>query len=76
MRMKCSIDGCPGNYEDRRVLHTVRFRGEIVVIDQVPAEVCDVCGDVLLKPETVVQIEKLLNVVHKPSRTAPVYEYA
>jgi len=74
--MKCTMDGCSGDYEDRKVLHTVRFRGEIVVIDHVPAEVCDVCGDVLLHPETVQQIEKLLSVVHKPSRTAPVYEYA
>ena len=74
--MKCSIDGCPGVYEDRRVLHTVRHRGRVVVIDHVPAEVCPVCGDVLLKPETVRRIEKLLKSSSHPVGTAPLYEYA
>jgi len=74
--MKCTIQGCPGNYEDRRILHTVRHRGRVVVIDKVPAEVCDVCGDVLLHPETVTHLERLLQDVGEPTRTAPVYEYA
>jgi len=51
--MKCSIEGCSGEYEERKIVHTVRHQGQVVVIDHVPAEVCSVCGDVLLKPETV-----------------------
>ena len=58
--MNCSIQGCPGEYEDKEVAHTVRHQGEVVVIDRVPAEVCSVCGDVLLRPETVRDIEALL----------------
>lgn len=73
--MKCSIDGCPGTYEERLITHTVRKNGEVIVIDHVPAEVCSVCGDVLLKPETVRHIEKLLKSRHEPSRTVPLYEY-
>lgn len=74
--MKCSIEGCTGEYEDRQVVHTVRYHGQVIVIDHVPAEVCSVCGDVLLKPETVRHIEKLLRSGAKPSSTVPVYEYA
>ena len=74
--MKCSINGCPGVYEDSKVLHTVRHRGQVVVIDHVPAEVCSVCGDVLLKPETVRRIEKLLTAATHPVKTVPLYEYA
>lgn len=74
--MKCSIADCPGVYEDRKVLHTVRHRGRVVVIDHVPAEVCPVCGDVLLKPETVRKIELLLKSAPHPVGTAPLYEYA
>ena len=74
--MNCTIQGCPGNYEDRRILHTVRHHGRVVVIDQVPAEVCDVCGDVLLRPETVNHLEQLIQAVGEPTRTAPVYQYA
>jgi hypothetical protein len=54
----------------------VRYRGQIIVIDHVPAEVCSVCGDVLLKPETVRRIEELLRTAAQPARTVPLYEYA
>jgi YgiT-type zinc finger domain-containing protein len=74
--MKCSIEGCPGQYEERQIVHTVRHHGQIVVIEHVPAEVCVVCGDVLLKPETVRRIEQLLSSANQPARTVPVYEYA
>ena len=74
--MKCSIEGCPGEYEDRRIAHTVRHNGQVIVIDHVPAEVCSVCGDVLLKPETVRRIEELLKTASSPASTVPLYEYS
>lgn len=74
--MKCSIQGCPGEYEERRIVHTVKNRGNVVVIDHVPAEVCEVCGDVLLAPETVRRIEELLRTEHHPDREVPLYEFA
>lgn len=58
--MMCSNDGCPGTYESDSVVHTVRHAGQVIVIDHVPADVCSVCGDVLLKPDTVRRIEVLL----------------
>lgn len=75
-RRSCSIEGCPGEYVEGKVVHTVRHKGQIIVIDAVPAEICCVCGDVLLKPDTVRHIEKLLASDAVPPRTAPVYEYA
>jgi YgiT-type zinc finger domain-containing protein len=74
--MKCTIDGCPGGYEERMVTHTVRHHGRLVVFDHVPAEVCSVCGDVLFKPETVRRIESLLASGQEPAATVPMYEYA
>ena len=73
--MKCSMTGCTGEYEPKRVTHTVRHRGEIVVIDHVPAEVCSVCGDTLLAPETVRGLERVLAHPEAPVRSAPVNEY-
>jgi YgiT-type zinc finger domain-containing protein len=73
--MKCSIENCPGEYEKRKIAHTVRYKGQVVVIDHVPAEVCSVCGDVLLKPETVRRIEALLQTEACPTSTVPLYEY-
>ena len=74
--MKCSIEGCPGEYEARNIIHPVRHQGQVIVIDHVPAEVCAVCSDVLLKPSTVRQIEKLLQTATQPVSLIPLYEYA
>ncbi|HWB54532.1 MAG TPA: type II toxin-antitoxin system MqsA family antitoxin [Tepidisphaeraceae bacterium] len=74
--MNCSIQGCSGEYEHAYVTHTVRHHGRVVVIDHVPAEVCSVCGDVLLEPETLRRIEQLLANLPKATQSAPLYEYA
>lgn len=70
------IEGCPGTYETKLIVYTVRFQGRTIVIDNVPAEVCSTCGDVLLLPATVRQIEALLRSTAPPVRTVPLYEYA
>ena len=73
--MKCSLAGCSGEYEAKAIVHTVRHRGRVIVIDHVPAEVCSVCGDVLLAPDTVRRIEALLREASVPSRSVPLYEF-
>ena len=74
--MRCTIQGCLGEYEERKIVHTVRHQGRVLVINNVPAEVCTVCGDVLLKPDTVRRIEALLRTLPPPVDTVPMYEYA
>ena len=74
--MECSIEGCPGEYEEREIVHTVRYHRQVVVIDHVSAEVCSICGDVLLKPQTVRQIETLLQTATHPASMVPLYKYA
>ena len=74
--MKCSIEGCQGEYEQREVVHTIHQGNRIIVIDHVPAEVCTICGDVLFTPETVRQIERLRYTAAAPARTVPLYEFA
>ena len=73
--MKCRIDGCPGEYEAKKIMHTVRHCGQVRVIDHVPADICSVCGDVLLRPSTVRRIEALLQDKHQPVSTVPLYEF-
>jgi YgiT-type zinc finger domain-containing protein len=75
IEMRCSIDGCPGEYEHREVVHTVRQGDRIIVIDHVPAEVCTICGDVLFTPETVRRIESLRHTATPPLRTVPLYDF-
>ena len=74
--MKCSIQGCPGEYEAKRIVHTVRREGQVIVIDHVPAEVCAICGDTLLHPDTVRKVESLIQQKGQPASSVPLYEYA
>ncbi len=74
--MECSIKGCPGKYEERKIAHTIRFQGRVSIIDHVPAKVCSVCGDVLLGLETVEKIEAMLQKPAMPVKEVPLFEYA
>ncbi len=56
-------------------MHTVRHDGQVIVIDHVPADICSVCGDALLEPDTVRRIENLLDEKRKPAMTVPLYEF-
>ena len=60
----------------RQITHTVRVRGQVKVIDHVPAKVCSVCGDTLLSLETVRRLDALLHAEIPPTQTVPLYEYA
>lgn len=71
----CSIQSCPGEYEERQIVHVVKHHGEVIVFDNVPAEVCSVCGDVLLSLATARAIESHVKQLGQPDRTAPVYEF-
>jgi len=74
--MRCTLKGCPGSYENKAITHTVKIKGQVVVIDNVPARVCDTCGDVLLELKTVRHVEEIIAKQSKPRRTAALYEYA
>lgn len=75
-KLKCSILGCPGEYETRLILHTVKRENEVLVFENVPAEVCDVCSDILLRVETIRHIEKLMEKPSEAKKYAPVYAYS
>ena len=74
--IECSIRGCPGELDSKLVVHTVRHRGRVLVIDDVPAQVCSVCGDILFAPETVRHIEAIVAGEAEPSSTVPLFKYA
>lgn len=74
--MTCSIQGCPGEYEAKLIVHTVKHGADVFVFENVPADVCTICSDMLLAPETVRHLEQMLQQKRKPGRFAPVYAYA
>jgi len=68
------VRSCPGEYEEKHITHVVKHHGAVIVLENVPADVCPVCGDVLLSLATVEAIEKMLKNPGAPIRTAPVYQ--
>ena len=68
--MKCQI--CEGQYEQQLIARAYRRDGKVIVVDDVPAEVCKQCGDTLLKPETVELIQSALAEADKTKEFAPV----
>ena len=76
--MMCTILGCPGRYEEKQIARTYRRRGELIVIDGIPAEVCSVCGDTLLRLETVDRIQATIGRFEegaRPPASAPLFRY-
>jgi len=79
--MKQAMRRCPlcgGELEDRTVTHPQEYRGKIIILENVPAEVCRQCGEVLLRPEIVEKMQKAVWFDAAPKRTTrvPVYDLA
>jgi YgiT-type zinc finger domain-containing protein len=74
--MRCSVADCPGKCEQREVVCAMRQGDRIIVVEHIPAEVCDVCGDVLFTPETIERLEALRQTTAPPIRTVPLYRFA
>jgi YgiT-type zinc finger domain-containing protein len=51
--MKCIVQGCPGEMEERRIMHTFVRGGNPIVVENLPAWVCPVCGYTVLDLEVL-----------------------
>lgn len=71
----CRFSSCPGEYEQRRLVHAAHFQGRLIVIDNVPAEVCSFCGDTLFTPETSETLERLVRHPPAPVATIPLRRF-
>ncbi len=71
--MKCDL--CDGEYLEKAIMRNYRRRGKAVVVADVPALVCDRCGDTLIAEETVAAVDDLLERAEEPQEYAPVYRF-
>ncbi len=69
--MKCDL--CQGEYRETHIALTFQRDGETVVVEDVPAKVCDRCGDTLLSESVVRQAEGLMKA--EPAGKAPLYRF-
>ena len=72
----CRIYGCPGHYEPGTTDHVTSQDGQLVLIKDLSAEICTVCGDYVMRGSTLEQLDSLLDD-EKPHGTQqmPVYAF-
>lgn len=56
MRKKCSFCGNV-NFKVKKVQYIYRHNGQFLVVNNVPCEVCEFCGEQYLKAEVLKKIE-------------------
>lgn len=74
------MTGCPlckGRLERSVISYTQPYEGKLYVIDNVPAEVCQQCGEIVLDPLTAKRIQELVwSGEPKGSLQLPVFDLA
>jgi YgiT-type zinc finger domain-containing protein len=75
-KMNCDI--CGGARVRSLISYTVFYRGKPIVVENVPADVCQQCGEQYFDPATVAMLQKVVWGKSKPKRTikTPVYDLA
>ena len=66
---------CPlysGKLEEKTVTHPQEYKGRIIILENVPAEVCRQCGEVLLRPDVLEKVQGVVWSETAPKRTARV----
>lgn len=73
---KCPL--CGGELEETKVTHPQEYKERVIILENVPAEVCCQCGEVLLHPDVLERIQNLVWSETAPKRTmrVPVYDLA
>lgn len=73
---KCPF--CGGELRERVVTYPQSYQGKVYILENVPAEVCSQCGEVLLRPKVLERMQQLVWSGVSPKRTAqvPVYDLA
>jgi YgiT-type zinc finger domain-containing protein len=70
--MNLDYISCPmchvGKLQERYVTHSQIFEGQLVVINHVPAMVCDVCGERILDSDVLARLSGLLGTEQQDRR--------
>ncbi|MBN1218746.1 MAG: YgiT-type zinc finger protein [Anaerolineae bacterium] len=73
--MKCTVQGYPGEMEARKIVHTFMREGQPIVVEDLPALVCPVCGYTVLDLEVLDILFTLDPKIASPVGQAPVFRF-
>ncbi len=63
---------CKGKVRSKRIRHVHHWGDEIVIFENVPAEVCEQCGEVYFAPDVLEMMDKATLKKQKPDKTLAV----
>lgn len=72
-KLKCPI--CGGNQKPAETTFTVDLGFGVVVIRQVPAFICEICGEELIHDEVAADLEQIVDQARQRQRTVEVVRY-
>ena len=76
MDTRCIVQGCPGEMEQRRIVHTFLRDGKPIVVEDLPALVCPVCGYTVIEMPALDLLFALDPDTQAPVSLAPVFHLA
>ncbi len=67
----------PETIVETKVTYTLEYEGNFILIEDVPARVCQETGEQFFAPDTVEHIHAIIKTKKKPERTiqTPVFHY-
>lgn len=73
---KCPL--CHGRVTPKKVKLDLWVKGKLIVIEDVPADVCDLCGEEAFTPQISKKIDQLIRKAKKPKTqtVVPVFSLA
>jgi len=72
--MRCDL--CRGQMKKQSVRYVLLYENRFVIVENVPANVCQQCGEKLFAPDIVGQLQDIVLKNQRPVKTieAPVYD--
>jgi YgiT-type zinc finger domain-containing protein len=72
---KCHI--CGGDkFTEKLVKETFEIEGKIILVEDIPAQVCDRCGEITFSSETSENIRLIVNGNRQPTKSIKVDVFA
>ncbi len=75
--MNCEVRRI-GQRRDQWIRYSLLLEDKLVIVENVPASVCDHCRETALTPDLIERLQQLVWQSHPPAKVleTPVYEYA
>lgn len=73
--MKCDL--CGGAMLEKKTTYTLEIHKRFVMVENVPAKVCQQCGEMLYSPDVVDRLQKTIWNNKEPEKTieTPVFDF-